>query len=231
MVQGAMLSAEDASQLTAFVQSSQESSDSDSDSQEPGAPASAVYQGQTGGIIETMAGLTEKAEAQLDKARKTETTNVQNYQMLKQSLEDEISFANKDMDDAKKGLSESQEKKANAEGDLAVTSADLEEDTKTKATLHSDCMNGAEEFEMSTKSRGEELKALAEAKKSDQSNHRRCSRADLRFQPDVILAGLFQRRPCEGRSSALRQRSSAQGQSAGTRAAGIAHGCGDSLGR
>jgi hypothetical protein len=85
--------------------------------------------------------------------------------MLKQSLEDEISFANKDMDDAKKGLSESQEKKANAEGDLAVTSADLDEDTKTKATLHADCMNGAEEFELSTKSRGEELKALAEAKK------------------------------------------------------------------
>merc|ERR1719252_35458 len=77
MVQGAMLSAEDAFQLTAFVQSSQESSDSDSDSQEPGAPASAVYQAHTGGIIETMAGLTEKAEAQLDKARKTETTNVQ----------------------------------------------------------------------------------------------------------------------------------------------------------
>merc|ERR1719379_1145464 len=85
--------------------------------------------------------------------------------MMKQSLEDEIKFGNKDMDAAKKGLSESQEKKANAEGDLAVTSADLDEDTKTKATLHSDCMNGAEEFEMSTKSRGEELKALAEAKK------------------------------------------------------------------
>merc|ERR1719379_2522074 len=85
--------------------------------------------------------------------------------MMKQSLEDEIKFGNKDMDAAKKGLSESQEKKANAEGDHKVTSADLEEDLKTKATLHSDCMNGAEEFELSTKSRGEELKALAEAKK------------------------------------------------------------------
>jgi len=165
MVQASMLSSADATQLTSFVQSTQESSDSDSDSQEPGAPASAVYQAHSGGIIETLAGLTEKAEAQLDKARKTETTNVQNYQMLKQSLDDEIKFATKDMDDAKKGLSESQEKKANAEGDLATTNADLDEDTKTKATLHSDCMNGAEEFEMSTKSRGEELKALADAKK------------------------------------------------------------------
>merc|ERR1719198_2072494 len=84
---------------------------------------------------------------------------------MKQSLEDEVKFGNKDMDAAKKGLSESQEKKANAEGDHKVTSADLEEDMKTKATLHADCMNAAEEFELATKSRGEELKALATAKK------------------------------------------------------------------
>merc|ERR1719506_2440624 len=96
MVQASMLSSADASQLTAFVQSTQDSSDSDSDSQQPGAPASAVYQGQSGGIIATLAGLTEKAEAQLDQARKTETTNIQNYQMLKQSLNDEIKFASKD---------------------------------------------------------------------------------------------------------------------------------------
>merc|ERR1719235_2633889 len=85
--------------------------------------------------------------------------------MLKQSLTDEIEFANKDMDKAKKGLSESQEKKATAEGDLDVTSKDLAEDIKTKSTLHSDCMSAAEEFELATKSRGEELKALATAKK------------------------------------------------------------------
>merc|ERR1719327_2231812 len=66
---------------------------------------------------------------------------------------------------AKKGLSESSEKKAVAEGDLSATSADLAEDIKTKATLHQDCMAAAEEFEMATKSRGEELKALATAKK------------------------------------------------------------------
>jgi hypothetical protein len=32
----------------------------------------------------------------LDKARATETSNIQNFQMLKQSLEDEIKFANKE---------------------------------------------------------------------------------------------------------------------------------------
>merc|ERR1719203_375359 len=69
------------------------------------------------------------------------------------------------MEKAKKGLAESQEKKAAAEGDLDVTSKDLAEDIQTKSTLHHDCMTSAEEFELATKSRGEELKALATAKK------------------------------------------------------------------
>jgi len=37
-------------------------------------------------------------------ATPTKTTNKNNFDELKQSLTDEINFANKDMDDAKKGL-------------------------------------------------------------------------------------------------------------------------------
>merc|ERR1719253_1062844 len=69
------------------------------------------------------------------------------------------------MDKAKKNLATSAEGQATAEGDLAVTSKDLDEDVKALATLHQDCMSGAEDFEAETKSRGEELKALATAKK------------------------------------------------------------------
>merc|ERR1740127_17754 len=128
MVQASVLSSADASRLTGLVQTENDDADS-----EPGAPAAAVYEGHSDGIIGTMEGLTEKAESQLDKARKTESTAKQNYEMLKQSLTDEIKFANKDMDKAKKGLAESQEKKATAEGDLDVTSKDLAEDVKSKS--------------------------------------------------------------------------------------------------
>jgi len=83
---------------------------------------------------------------------------------LKQSLEDEISYGQKEMAEAKKGIAESSEKKANAEGDLSVTSKELAEDNKAKSTLHHDCMTTAENFEAETKSRGEELAALAKAK-------------------------------------------------------------------
>merc|ERR1719174_2314897 len=90
--------------------------------------------------------------------------------MLKQSLTDEIEFAEKDMAKAKKGMSEASGKKAAAEGDLDAASKDLAADTQTKATLHQDCMTTAEEFEVATKSRSEELKALAAAKKVIKEN-------------------------------------------------------------
>jgi hypothetical protein len=168
LVQASMLNSADATRLTALVQSSHQSTDEDSDEDsdmEPGAPAAAVYESKSGGIIATLEGLTEKAESQLEKARKEESTSKHNYEMLKQSLTDATKFATEDMNKAKEALAESQEGKASAEGDLETTSKDLAEDIKTKETLHQDCMQGAEEFELVTKSRGEELKAIAEAKK------------------------------------------------------------------
>jgi len=160
MVQATSLSSADASQLTVLVKSSQQDGD-----EELGAPAGAVYTSSSGGIVGTMQDLYEKAEAQLAEARATETKSVQAYQMLAASLKDEIKYANKDMNGAKKDLGKSNEGQAQAEGDLSVTSKDLAEDTSTLATLHQDCMKGAEDFEAETKSRGEELKALATAKK------------------------------------------------------------------
>jgi DNA repair exonuclease SbcCD ATPase subunit len=158
MVEAASINSASASKLSAFIQNSE-------DDEDVGAPAAAVYKGHSGGIIGTLQDLFEKAESQLEKARSSETKSVQAYQMLASSLKDEIKYATKDMDKAKKDLASSAEAKAAAEGDLDVTSKDLSEDVETLSTLHSDCMKAAEDFEAETKSRGEELKALATAKK------------------------------------------------------------------
>jgi predicted nucleic acid-binding Zn-ribbon protein len=166
MVQAAAMSADDATKLTALVQERQQSEDEDGDSDsELGAPAAATYEGHSDGIIGVLEGLLEKAEAQLDKARKAESTAQQNYDMLKQSLSDEMKFAKKDMDEAKSNLAEAQEAKSVAEGDLSTTTADLAGDRKAKEELHHDCMSAAQEFEAGVTSRGEELGALAKAKK------------------------------------------------------------------
>merc|ERR1719240_277096 len=159
MVQATSISSADASKLTSLLQSSED------DEQPAGAPAGAVFKSSSGGIVATLQDLFEKAEAQLEEARKTETKSLRAYQMLAQGLKDEIKYGQKDLDKAKKNLGASQEAKASAEGDLSVTSKDLAEDETTLATLHADCMKRANEFEAETKSRGEELKALATAKK------------------------------------------------------------------
>jgi hypothetical protein len=162
MVQASMFSQSDALQLAALVQNSQES---DEDSDDAGAPAAAVYEGHSGGIIDTLEGLLEKAQESLDSARQKETSSLHNFEMLKQSLEDQIKVANKDSAAAKKSAASSAEKQAVGEGDLEVTSKDLAEDQKTLSGLHENCLTRAQDFEASTKSRAEELKALAAAKK------------------------------------------------------------------
>jgi hypothetical protein len=164
MVQASMFSADDAKTLTAFVQNSQQAGE-DADEEESSAPAAAVYVGQSGGIIDTLDELLEKAQSQLEDAQHKEVTATHNFQMLKQSLDDQIKYSKKEMADSKKNLASSEQHKAIAQGDLAVTSTDLAEDSKTLGSLHQNCMTRAQDFEAATKSRAEELKALAAAKK------------------------------------------------------------------
>ena len=162
MVSAEQMTVADGNKLTALVQTENDSRDSEAAF---GAPAAAVYESSSGGIVDTLQGLLDTATEQLDSARKTETTSVQNYDMKKQSLDDEIKFASKDLDEAKKSSAANTEKKATAEGDLTVTTKALNEDKADLAGLHHDCMTKASAYETETTSRGEELKALATAKK------------------------------------------------------------------
>mmetsp|Transcript_16020 Transcript_16020/g.29576 ORF Transcript_16020/g.29576 Transcript_16020/m.29576 type:complete len:689 (-) Transcript_16020:48-2114(-) len=165
MVEASMLSTADASRLTALAQVSQEVDDRDEEDEELGAPASSVYQSKSGGIVSTLEDLLEKAEAQLEKARKEETDAIFNFKSLEQSLKDEISYSETDMSRAKKAKSKSKELKSAAEGDLSVSKKDLKSTKETLSILERDCMTEAEEHEEETKSRAEELKVLKEATK------------------------------------------------------------------
>lgn len=64
--------------------------------------------------------LLQKPQGELDAARQKEQADLNNFHMLHQSLTDEVMFANKEMDEAKKSKSESEESKATATGDLDV---------------------------------------------------------------------------------------------------------------
>merc|ERR1719414_1272527 len=105
-----------------------------------GAPAAAVYKSQSGGIIDVLEDMKEKAESQLAELRKAEQSSQHNYAMLKQSLEAQMAFDEKDMKKEKTSKAESSEAKAEATGDLEVITKELANAKETLATARSTCM-------------------------------------------------------------------------------------------
>eukprot|EP00929_Paragymnodinium_shiwhaense_P061168 TRINITY_DN3054_c0_g3_i1.p1 TRINITY_DN3054_c0_g3~~TRINITY_DN3054_c0_g3_i1.p1 ORF type:complete len:674 (+),score=318.35 TRINITY_DN3054_c0_g3_i1:1315-3336(+) len=162
LVEASAIGSADAKRLTALVQAGS-SSDEDDDAEE--APAAATYEGQSGGILEALEGLQDKAEEQLADARKEEQTSLNNFELKKQALTDELKFGNKDLDEAKKKSAACAERKSVAEGEKSAVEKEAKEDLKSTHALHKDCMAKASDFETETVTRGEELKALATAKK------------------------------------------------------------------
>merc|ERR1719420_830856 len=101
----------------------------------------------------------------LEDEEKKEEKAQYDYDILKDSLKQDIYLAEHSLETEKKRKAEDSETKATAEGDLAVTTTDLENDMKALEELHTECMTHAKDFEVATKDRAEELKALATAKK------------------------------------------------------------------
>lgn len=85
--------------------------------------------------------------------------------MLKQSLEDEIEADTKDMDEEKSLKAATEEEKATAEGDLAETVKELDNDREDLKTTTTTCMQVAADHDATVKARTEELTAIATAKK------------------------------------------------------------------
>jgi len=106
-----------------------------------------------------------KAEEQLSNLRKAEVNNRHNFEMLKQSLEDQSAADTKDMEDEKAGKASASEALATAKGDLDVTNKELASSKQQLATAHSSCLQVAADHEASVAARKEELGVIAEATK------------------------------------------------------------------
>jgi len=161
IVDAAVFSTKDKQRLVALVQSQQGSDDDDS---ELGAPAVAGYQGHSSGILDVLADLQEKAEAQLSELRHAETVAANNYAMLKQSLEDQLANDNNAMDATKVRKAALSQTKSGARGSLEVTLADLKMSNEALETAQANCMQTSADHEATMRARNEELKAIAQAK-------------------------------------------------------------------
>merc|ERR1719217_1648800 len=122
------------------------------------------YETHDGGILETLTELKGKTEESLSKARKTEMEANHAYELLKQSIEMELSGMQKRMTAATNERSSTEET-------MHAASAELEETKKSKAAdeaylsdLKMDCAAKSTEWAERQKSVAEELAAIAKAK-------------------------------------------------------------------
>jgi chromosome segregation ATPase len=160
VIDAASFTTEDRTKLVALVQSSSEDEDSDA-----GAPAPDAYKSHSGGIVDVLNDMKEKAEGELSELRKAEGNAKQSFNMLKQSLEGQIGADTKDMDDEKAAKAAAEEQKATDEADLAVTSKDLANANTELAKATQGCLQTAADHEATIAARAEELTVIAEAKK------------------------------------------------------------------
>lgn len=152
---------DDKEKLMSLIQSREDADDAVDDSQ----PAPAAYESHSGGIVEVMEDMRDKAEAQLRKERNEEAKAVHNFEMTDTALRASITDGNTDLETEKTNLAQSNEAKATAEGELSVTTESLEEAKKMYAEMQHDCMQKASDHEISLAGRKEELAILAKAKK------------------------------------------------------------------
>jgi len=161
VVDAASFSTRDRDHLLALVQSQHTAVDEDLSL---GAPAAANYKSQSGGIVEVLGDMKEKAEGELSELRKVETKSKGEFALLKGSLDAQLAQDNKDMDATKSGKAEAEEAKAESESDLSVVTKDLAGAEGDLDTARTNCMQVAADHGATVKARAEELKVIAKAR-------------------------------------------------------------------
>jgi len=146
------------------VQSLLQTQDSDEDlSFQPQATTS-EYTSQSGGIVDTLEDMREKAEESLSSTRKDEMEAAHAFALLKQSLEDEISVSKKQLSQATLQKSTTEEELHAAEEELTTTKKVLADDESYLAELKESCTAKATAWSIRQKDAGEETAAIEKAK-------------------------------------------------------------------
>jgi chromosome segregation ATPase len=140
------------------------SSDTDEDLSLNPQAATSNYDSHGGGILDTLTDMKTKAESTLSDARTAEMKAQHSYEMLKQSLEMELSTMEKRMSEATTEKSGLEEVKASAEEQLATTKKTLADDEKYVEELKQSCSMKAQEWATRQKDAAGELAAIAKAK-------------------------------------------------------------------
>merc|ERR1719389_1532246 len=152
--------------LKSFLQATaqaKEDADDDLSLDQPQAKQVA-YESSSGGIVKTVEEMQGKAEDTLSDLRKKESSDANNFAMLKQGLEDEISHGSEKLSTATTGKATNEQAKEDANAKLVETQKSKAADEEYAGTLKTECEAKAAEWEQRQKSATEEMGAIEKAK-------------------------------------------------------------------
>jgi len=133
--------------------------------EELAAPASDVYSSKSGGIIDVLTDMKDKAENQLADLRKGEQQARYVFNQLVAALKAQQAADEKDKKNEEEDKVEAQHDSAEAEEDLEGTRKVLDVHSEAYRKTKAQCMQTASDHEAGVKSRAEEMKVLKEATK------------------------------------------------------------------
>jgi len=164
VINGASLTIQDSSKLTAFMQGNAADKDEEDDGLgELTAPTAKNYNSHSGGITDMIEDMKQKAVGQLKVLRTEEQNRQNNFNLVKGSLMQEIKVANNAIAEAKESKNGASVLQASVETDKAASTKELTADTKALSDAKTDCIMTADEFDLSQKGRAEEMAAVDQA--------------------------------------------------------------------
>merc|ERR1719207_169366 len=137
--------------------------DSDLKLHQPQATVTA-YESKSGGIVEQIGDMKEKAEETLSGARNTEMKEKHNFNMMAQSLTDAIGVCKEKLSAAKSSIAEYTQEMGKAKGELEETTSTKAADTAYLESLKMECSETAASWEERQKSAKEEMAVIEKAK-------------------------------------------------------------------
>merc|ERR1719388_482849 len=141
--------------LTSFLQQAPEL--------EVSAPEANAYEFQSGGVVDMLEKLNDEFSSKKTELEKEELGAQQAFEQIMQQLADNVENAEFEISKKTRQRAETQENKAEFEGDLAQTTADRNEDQKYLDDTVALCTQKTSDFEARQKLRGEELEAISKA--------------------------------------------------------------------
>mmetsp|Transcript_33587 Transcript_33587/g.96148 ORF Transcript_33587/g.96148 Transcript_33587/m.96148 type:complete len:673 (+) Transcript_33587:86-2104(+) len=130
---------------------------------ELGVPEANAYEFQAGGVVEMLAKLKDQFESKKSELMREELTAKHAYEVIMQQLTDNTENAKHEISKKESMRAETQQAKTEAEGSLAQTAKERDEDKKYLADATALCQVKAEDFQSRQKLRSEEIATLEKA--------------------------------------------------------------------